>query len=309
MKEPTDLPNKSKWPTRLAIFVLLLFAIFWSLGPFFFWILLGGSSYFIFLALYTSDIKISLFEQRKAPENPFRASQPSDRTSVPPQGITLRKVFRLIVLSFLALFVFFFLIGVFFGKDDESNMDAKSEPVKIESENSDVSEGDKVNDYTNKGNDFFSQPQYDSALKYYEKALAIDRNDQYALYNKALVYYMRQNFRGSIPIVKKCLRDHPEYNEAWWLLGDDYSSVNNYDSAIYCLERAYNNNYSDPGFLQLMAETYLKKDNRKQAKVFYLKVIAQDTTKAEVYKKLAELDPGNANEYRKRANKLEQAPK
>lgn len=305
MEEPTDLPNKSKWSVRLAIVFLLLFAVFWSLGPFFFWILLGLSSYFIFLAFYSSDIKITLFEQRKAPENPYRAYPPSDRTSVPPQVLTLRKVFRLIVLSFLALFVFFFLIGVFFGKDHESNMDAKSEPVKIESENSDVSEGDQVNDYTNKGNDFFAQTNYDSALNYYERALALDRNNQYALYDKALVFYMRQDYRGSMKIVKKCLLDHPDYNEAWWLLGDDYSSVNNYDSAIYCLERAYNNNYSDPGFLQLMAETYLKKDNREQAKVFYLKVIELDTTKAEVYKKLAELDPGNAERYRRKVNALE----
>ena len=304
MDEPNDLPYKSKWPGRFAIFFLSLFAIFWSLGSFFFWVLFGLSSFFVFLAFYSSDVKFSIFEQKKAPENPYRAYQASGRETVPSQFITMRKVFRVIILSFLALFVFFFLIGVFFGKGNEDNSTSESEPVKIESENSEVSESDQVNVYTNKGNDFFSQPQYDSALKYYEKALAINRNDQYALYNKALVYYMRQDYRRSMPIVKRCLRDHPDYNEAWWLLGDDYSSISNYDSAIYCLERAYNNNYSDPGFLQLMAEVYLKKDNREQAKVFYLKVIEQDTTKAEVYKKLAELDPGNAERYRRKANAL-----
>ncbi len=306
MEESNEQPSKNKWPGRLAIFFLLLFAIFWSLGSFFFWLLFGLSSYFVFLAFYSSDVKFSIFEQKRAPENPYRAYQSSDRTSAPPQVITLRKVFRLIILSFLALFVFFFLIGVFFGKDNETdNNTSESEPVRIESESSEVSESDQVNAYTNKGNDFFNQPQYDSALKYYEKALAIDRNDQYALYNKALVYYMRKDYRRSMPIVKRCLRDHPDYNEAWWLLGDDYSSINNNDSAIYCLERAYNNNYTDPGFLQLMAEVYLKKDNREQAKVFYLKVIEQDTTKAEVYKKLAELDPGNAERYRRKINALE----
>ena len=305
MDEPNDLPDNSKWPTRVAIFFLLVFAVFWSLGPFFFWVSLALASYFVFLAFYSSDVKFSIFQQKKAPENPYRAYQSSDRTSAPPQVITLRKVLRLIILSLLILFGFFFFIGVFFGNgNDESNNTSESEPVKFESESSEVSENDQVNAYTNKGNDFFSQPQYDSALKYYEKALAIDRNDQYALYNKALVYYMRQDYRRSMPIVKRCLRDHPDYNEAWWLLGDDYSSINNYDSAIYCLERAYNNNYSDPGFLQLMAEVYLKKDNREQAKVFYLKVIEQDTTKAEVYKKLAELDPGNAERYRRKANAL-----
>ncbi len=306
MEESNEQPSKNKWPGRLAIFFLLLFAIFWSLGSFFFWLLFGLSSYFVFLAFYSSDVKFSIFEQKRAPENPYRAYQSSDRTSAPPQVITLRKVLRLIILSFLALFVFFFLIGVFFGKDNETdNNTSESEPVRIESESSEVSESDQVNAYTNKGNDFFNQPQYDSALKYYEKALAIDRNDQYALYNKALVYYMRKDYRRSMPIVKRCLRDHPDYNEAWWLLGDDYSSINNNDSAIYCLERAYNNNYTDPGFLQLMAEVYLKKDNREQAKVFYLKVIEQDTTKAEVYKKLAELDPGNAERYRRKVNALE----
>ena len=199
------------------------------------------------------------------------------------------------------------MVGIFSSKDIDADNDGSTESVQVEA--SEPTDSDKLNAYTDKGNDFFSQAQYDSALKYYEKSLVIDRDNQYSQYNKALVYYMKKEYRRSIPLVKKCLREHPDYNEAWWLLGDDYFSINNYDSAILCLEKAYTNDYRDSGFLEQMAETYLKKDNRAKAKEFYLKVLEQDSTKVEVYRNLAELDPGNADRYRKKANALEQSTK
>ena len=304
MEEQNNLPVKNKWKVRLAILFLVLFAFFWSLGPFFFWVLFSFAAYFVFLAFYSSDIKISMFEQRRTPENPYRGyKSPDGAIAPPPQILFVRKIIRVFVITLAAMFAFFFLIGVFFGKDEE---EVTAEPVKMTS----VPEEDNVfNTYSNKGIEFFNQAQYDSALKYYNKALLISPDEQYTLYNKALAYYMKEEYRRSISIVKKCLRKHPDYNEAWWLLGDDYFFSNNYDSAILCLEKAYNNNYSDPNFLQQMAETYLKKDNRGKAKEFYLKVIEQDTTKIEAYRKLAELDPGNANIYRKKVNMLEQSSK
>ena len=84
MEEPNDLPVKNKWHRRLAITFLLLFAVFWSLDSFFFWVLFGLSSYFVFLAFYSSGIKISMFNRQEASKNPYRSDRSSTDPSVAP---------------------------------------------------------------------------------------------------------------------------------------------------------------------------------------------------------------------------------
>src|SRR5882672_7765170 len=96
MDEPDNLPTGNKWHVRLAILFLTLFAIFWSLGSFFFWVLFGLSAYFVFLAIYSSGLKINLFEQRRMPENPYRSYEPNAGQPTPsPQILTLRRVIRI----------------------------------------------------------------------------------------------------------------------------------------------------------------------------------------------------------------------
>jgi tetratricopeptide (TPR) repeat protein len=198
--------------------------------------------------------------------------------------------------------ILLFVVGIFSTKDSDNT----AVPEEVEKdEASEAAQKDDETIFIDKGNGFFSDAQYDSALKYYEKTLYVNPLNQYALYNKALVFSMKKDFWGSISIVKKCLRLDPDYNEGLWLLGDDFASVNYYDSAIFTLERAYRNGYADPGFLQLMGEVYLKKDNRAKATELYKKVLEQDSSKVDVYRQLAELDPANAVWYRKKAEALE----
>jgi predicted Zn-dependent protease len=110
-------------------------------------------------------------------------------------------------------------------------------------------------------------------------------------------------------IIKRCLRDHPDYNEGLWLLGDDFYSVSYYDSAILTLEKAHQNNYDDPGFLQLLGDAYRKKNNRSKAAELYKEVLARDSSRAEVYRQLAELEPSRAAWYQKKADAIEESPK
>jgi tetratricopeptide (TPR) repeat protein len=194
------------------------------------------------------------------------------------------------------------MISVFTRLFFEGN--SESSPESVTNENSESVPTDDNPSLTDKGNTFFNQAQYDSALLYYEKALALDPGDQYAQYNRALVFFMKKEFRKSITLTKKCLREHPDYNEAWWLLGDGYSSVNNFDSAAVCLEKAYRNDFNDPNFLQLMGDVYRQQNNLPKAAEFYKKVILQDTTKVEVYQQLIDLDPDNADLYRQKVKGL-----
>lgn len=149
-----------------------------------------------------------------------------------------------------------------------------------------------------------SNEKMDSALYYYDQALAIDPDDMYALYNKGLVYTLRQDYRNGNAFGRRCLATHPEYNPAWWLLGYNYDQVNNVDSALYCLERAYQQEYYQPDFLTLLSEVYIKKNRRPEALGVYQKIVELDTTRADIFKKMAELDPSNSEKYMQKVRAL-----
>ncbi len=197
-----------------------------------------------------------------------------------------------------SLLVFLFLIGIFTDTEDPINT---TETI----EGSEAIPDDGTAYWNDRGNASLENASYDSAFYFYDQALAIDPNNTYALYNKGLAYTLQQDYRRANEYARKCTRFHPDYNPAWWLLGYNYDLMNKTDSAVYCMEKAYLSDYSQPDFLQLMAEVYIKKDRRKDALGAYKKLVALDTTKADIFRKMAELDPANADTYRRKAAALE----
>lgn len=292
------------WPKRLAIIFLVLFAIFWSLGAFFFWTLLSLTGYFTFLHFYISGSIgrmltgwFSAFRgSPQPPPNPYRGFQPRP-PSPAPSTVPVKKFIQLILVGILSLFFFLFLIGVFFGEDET--------PAEETVSYSESPEEDNGTTYWNeKGNAALQNEKQDSAIYYYEQALAVDPQNVYALYNKGLVYVLRQDYRKGNALTRRCLQYHPDYNPAWWLLGYSYDLTNQTDSALYSLERAYDQDYRQPDFLQLLAEVNVKKDKRQRALEVYQIVVNLDTTRADIFRKMAELDPSNAEKYMQKVRAL-----
>lgn len=308
MEESPEQTTETKWQGRLALVFTVLFALFWSLGAFFFWILLAFSVYFGFLALVNSNsVKTSVsdflaaFRGQRQPMNPYQTFRPRPATPEETGGMPSRaiKFIRGIAIFFIALFLFFFVVGLFVRTDDPNGA---GETIEV-SDSQPVEDG--TSSWNERGNASLETSNYDSAFYYYNKALAIDPENTFALYNKGLAYTLQQDYRRANGYARKCVRFHPEYNPAWWLLGYNYDLMNNPDSALYCLEKAYLTDYSQPDFLQLMAEVYVKKDRRADALEAYRKLVTMDTTKADIFRKMAELDPANADTYRSKANALE----
>ena len=306
MTERSESDYKGKWLKIAGYLFLFLFALLWSLGPFFFWTTLLLAGYFFFLHFYRStrlqdSIReaFSAFGEKRPPMNPYQSFRA--RTATPlgkDTAVNPQKIIRGIVISFLSLFLFFFLIGVFFGEE-------QNEPQE-ETTMTEIPVEDNGTTYWNeKGNAALQNDLKDSALYYYDQALAIDPENMYALYNKGLAYVLRREYRRGNGLAKRCLRYHSDYDPAWWLLGYSYDLTNETDSSLYCLEQAYQHNYAEPDFLQLLAEVYVKKDKRTEALTVYQKVIEMDTTRADVFRKMAELDPENAEQYLQKARALE----
>jgi hypothetical protein len=54
-----------------------------------------------------------------------------------------------------------------------------------------------------------------------------------------------------------------------------------------------------------MAEVYIKKSRRSDALQAYVKLVGMDTSRADIWRKMAELDLSNADAYRRKAQALE----
>jgi tetratricopeptide (TPR) repeat protein len=307
MKESHANPSP-RWPAWLTILFLILFAIFWSLGSFFFWGLFGLTLCFGFLWIYTSAsfrakmdaIRSAFSRQSRPPKNPYQAFRPrSEAQSSPVQPLNIPRVIRLLTIGFFALFFFFFIVGLFFGDDEGAG-----EEVTLQNYEEAPLE-DSTTVWNDRGNAALENNKFDSAFYYYDQALAIDPQSVYALYNKGLAYSLKQDYRRSNGLARQCVLYHPDYDPAWWLLGYNYDLTSNVDSAMYCLEKAYANGYNQPDFLQLVAEVYVKRDRRKEALEVYKRIVDMDTTRAEIFRKMAELDPVNADTYRNKARALD----
>lgn len=306
MEDQKPDAGSGSWSKRLAILFGVLFAIFWSLGPFFFWTPLLLSIYFAFLAFYNSRVLSDWLSGARSsfgqPASSNTYQPPRQATAAGPAQDSVRliamgfKVFKWLMIGIAGITILLFFIGLFAGEESPQ----QEETIQVN--DSETEDGTTM--WNEKGNAALANERYDSGIYYYDKALAIDKENVYALYNKGLAYTLKQDYRRANAIVRQCVRLHPDYNPAWWLLGYNYDLTSNTDSAVYFLEKAYLNDYGQPEFLQLMAEVYLKKGRRQNALEAYGKLVTMDTTRADVFLKMAELDPSNADDYRRKAKAL-----
>lgn len=273
----------SKWATASCY----LLALLWPLGSFVFWVMLGVISYFAFLSFYHRPKAAPVFEKRNTSYG--RATQ---RTEVPAQAFfekikKLNPIQLLIAIGGLVV-VLMIVMPNFSDGNSESDQPSSGKSVNIDS-------------LVDLGNERYNSGQYEAALGFYDKALQADPTNQFGLYNKALVYYSKKDYRKSISLIRYCIQKNPDYGPAYYLLGDDYKFINQRDSAQIFFEKAYDLGTRDAGLLQNLGDIYYDRREKENATQFYKEAIEQDSSVVYVYERLAELEPSQAENYRRRA--------
>lgn len=296
IEEDQKLNQKAKRAKTACFISLFLFALTWSIGGFFILFFLGVASFFGFLSFY--------YRPKQIEKEPIRPSWQKQNHSGNAQKINK----TLLSLIPIIIGVTFFAI-VFRVLNSDSSSETESSPVEQNESEPDNSQSvlqsdpSNIDALTNAGNEFYGQEQYDSALMYYERVLKIEPSNQYALYNKALVFYSRKDYTRSIKLARQCLSQHPDYGYAYYLLGDNYQSINRLDSAIHCFEQAYRFEIRDVDMLQTWGEISKQQGNSVKAIELYKQVLEQDSSKVEIYSRLAELEPSEAVRYRRLAER------
>lgn len=124
------------------------------------------------------------------------------------------------------------------------------------------------------GNKEYDKENYTEAIKYYEKAIAVDTNYYDAYYNLGNVYGILSDFDQSIFHFSKAKNINDQNPDVFFLLGFAYSEKGEIDTAIDLFKKGLHLNPDSPGELYLLASFYEEKESYRLSH-HYVKKAAQ----------------------------------
>lgn len=295
MVDPTKTGTTKTQAYLISIGIqALLLALFWSVDNLVIWILSAGI-FFTGVLYFLSRPKQAEAETRATFSQSFDPNNPRGSFSkkLAPQTIT-----KLIAIGVLVVigFIFFLIIGVITSAEDQTEMVEGTKELLREAFQS---EPDNVETLTTLGNQFFESTQYDSALVYYEKVLAIDPNNSAALYNKGLVYYRQTKYDASVSVFNQYIQLYPEVGSAYQMQGNNYYERQIYESSFDWYKKAYALGERDPFLCHALGWLYDERQDWVNATLLYKEALQLDSTRADIYLRLAELDHNKSATYKK----------
>ena len=121
-------------------------------------------------------------------------------------------------------------------------------------------------------------------------------------YDKALQEYNNQNYKQSISIARKALITDPNNNDLMLVLGDNYGALKQNDSSFVWFDRAYQNGVRSAFLSHWLGYLYDDKGSISQGIQFYKDALKQDSSRTQIYDRLAELEPEKAAWYKKKSS-------
>jgi tetratricopeptide (TPR) repeat protein len=324
--------KKPKLYFAIAAVMLFAMAFLWSLDSSFVYIFLGTTVFFVFMALWNSPKNAdqppfsggSTYKQGKSQKDALDELKDlftTRKSFQQPKNPSVAAPNKIIFVVFIFVFFIFFTIVILavFSDDDDATSDAFDYYSQAEqfrwSNNYDSAilyyqralavDPDHVEALNGYANVLLQQQQYDSARGVFSRVLEINPDDSQARYNKALTYQYQKEFSQSLHEAFQLMKDNPDYYDAMVLAGDDYYMQQHYDSALYWYEDAYGKGVKSPWLCHVMGYLHDTKGNTDKAVTLYREALSMDSTKTEIYTRLIELYPGQEGEaYRKKLAEL-----
>jgi tetratricopeptide (TPR) repeat protein len=274
--------RRIKRTTIAAIVSVYGLAITWAIHPFFNWIFIGLVCYFGVLRFY--------FLRELAPPS-FKTNFTNNASSPITESLKKRMGLLIGVTTILTMT----LVAFIFSKKgiDETNLQEQ----QPELQNTNVIDPSDSRSLLETGTQFYESRQYDSALKYYNSIGSGDKDFKEALYNKSLVNYDQKKYPEAIRIIKQCIQQFADYADAKQMLGDCYSVQQKQDSALVYYQQAYQQGGRNPQLCHWLGYLYDVKENFDQAKPYYKEALGLDSSRVEIYERLATLQPADSVYY------------
>ena len=90
----------------------------------------------------------------------------------------------------------------------------------------------------NKGWNYYSMQNFDSAAASFQKCIAVDPRYVNAYNNLGVIYFNRKDYPGAVSIFEKALQASPNDAQMYANVGAAYYNMGNMDSCIYYSQRA-----------------------------------------------------------------------
>lgn len=325
-QDASERISRSKVYFIVAIVLLFLLALLWSVSASFVYILLGGAVFFLVLALrsrngiqfgaksrehrnqtsaFQEDLKYLFKKQKKASPS---VSTDSGTGTIDQKAsrrvIMFTLLFILSVFSIILTAVVFLSRGSYstdatssYQRGDEFYWNAQYDSAYHNYKLALQEEPEYTDAWYSIGNVMLVNNQYDSALFYFNKALELDPDFSKAAYGKCQVYYNQQNYSDAVREAAALLERDPNYYDALLLTGDSYYVQKQYDSAIIYYEDAYEMGARSKELSYIMAYIYDEQGNVSKAIPLYQETLRYDSSVMDIYKRLGELLPGEDGDY------------
>jgi tetratricopeptide (TPR) repeat protein len=124
-------------------------------------------------------------------------------------------------------------------------------------------------------------------------------------YNEARSQYDEQDYRGAIKTLQNQFSNETPDTQSVLLLGDSYYNLQQLDSAYIWYSEAYVRGERSAYLCHALAYMLDEQGNTQDAIPLYKEAVSMDSSKADVFRRLAELEPENADFYRKKQEEAE----
>jgi tetratricopeptide (TPR) repeat protein len=125
------------------------------------------------------------------------------------------------------------------------------------------------------------------------------------IYNEAKSRFESQDYRGAITALRSDFASDTPDTQSVLLLGDSYYGLQQFDSAYIWFKEAYSRGERSAYLSHVIAYLLDQQGNSQEAVPFYKEAVRMDSTKADVFRRLAELEPENASYYKARQQNAE----
>lgn len=115
----------------------------------------------------------------------------------------------------------------------------------------------------------------EEAFKEFDKALLIDPDNSFLLFQAAEYYYHSGIYDKSLELSYKCYQIDPESVQAWQLVGQSLYALGRYDEAENVYRTALDKWERVPYFAYLLAELYISKKDLANAEIYAEKSLGQ----------------------------------
>jgi tetratricopeptide (TPR) repeat protein len=333
--------NKSSTRSWLVAGIVLLFvmAITSSIDASMFYIFLGATTFCFFMALrgwigtqpWKKDQRGSQQENTGGPSFDFQFNQRSQQRQHAEPGQQPfkpndpKKAVKYVFIAFAAIvafFLFIVFIGVFFGNDDEGEVQYYRDQAEryLDGQQYDSARAyyrlvitrrpDDVAARIGYGKSFYFQEQYDSALVLFNAANELAPDDLDARHLRGRSYFYQKRYPEALREAEQLIADAPGYNEALLLAGDILYTQENFEEALTrYYQPAYDAGARSLNLCWIMAYIYdEKRKDLEKAIPLYKEALTYDDTVVEIYTRLSQItQEPEAGEYRKKAAELQQA--